>query len=297
MKTKYFLFILLLMVLSMPSVAYAQCADIFKQGVALMEAKKYKSAISYFQKAKKCDNNLAKQCDEKISECRKLINPTPIATKSYVITLNPETLEFGSEETAYQSIKVKSDIDWECSSDADWCEVFKKNNEQLSVRCDINKSANDRNTKVRISNGKDSKFINIVQEGVDIIFDVIPEQIHAMKEGEILELPLNCNTDYVVEFKPEWVNVRYQGHDMMIIKVDAYKFSKKEEKREDVLIVKTPDGKIDRIKITQWKKKPQMVENTVDKQNVENTNDGNKSKNEKRPKNLQEYRKMKNNQL
>ena len=48
MKTKYFLFILLLMVLSMPSVAYSQCADIFKQGVALMEAKKYKSAISYF---------------------------------------------------------------------------------------------------------------------------------------------------------------------------------------------------------------------------------------------------------
>ena len=70
MKTKYCLFILILMALNMPLVAYSQCADIFKQGVSLMQAKKYKSAISYFQKAKKCDESLSKQCDEKIREVK-----------------------------------------------------------------------------------------------------------------------------------------------------------------------------------------------------------------------------------
>lgn len=292
MKRKYGWFVLVVMMLSMPLIAYSQCADIFKQGVAMMEAKKYKSAISYFEKAKKCDKNLAKQCDEKIYECRRLINPIkkdPV--KSSVITLDKEILEFGSEETSARTVKVTSEIEWTCTTDANWCTMTKMDG-KVAIACKINQTADERKADIRVDNGKETKHITVIQKGVGVIFDIIPEQLDVEKEGGILEIELECNIDYVIEYIPEWIKVRHQNHNMMIIKVDAYEFSKKESKRDDVLVVKTPNGESDHVEIIQWKKRPKD-EKTGGKDSGENIKADKESMNGKRPKNLKEYRNIK----
>lgn len=259
MKRKYGWFVLVVMMLSMPLVAYSQCTDIFKQGVAMMEAKKYKSAISYFQKAKKCDKNLAKQCDEKIYECRRLINPTPKPVKSSVITLDKETLEFGSEETNAKTVKVTSEIEWKCTTDANWCTVTKMDG-KVAIACKINQTTDDRKAVIRVDNGKETKSINVVQKGMDAVLRFAPNQsLEFGKEGvEYLEISLECTMSYRVDSKPEWVTVFREDTDMIAVKIAPLKRTDKD--REGFFSIISVDGsKKDYVVIKQFKKMPKPV--------------------------------------
>ena len=259
MKRKYGWFVLLVMMLSMPLVAYSQCTDIFKQGVAMMEAKKYKSAISYFQKAKKCDKNLAKQCDEKIYECRRLINPTPKPVKSSVITLEKEILEFGSEETSAKTVKVTSEIEWTCTTDANWCTVTKMDG-KVAIACEVNQTTNERKTTIRVDNGKEPQSITVVQKGKDAVLRFAPNQsLEFGKEGvEYLEIPLECTISYRVDSKPEWVIVFREDTDMIAIKIAPFK--SKDKEREGIFSIVSKDGsKKDYVVIKQFKKMPKPV--------------------------------------
>jgi hypothetical protein len=264
MKRKYCWFVLVVMMLSMPLVAYSQCTDIFKQGVAMMEAKKYKSAISYFQKAKKCDKNLAKQCDEKIYECRRLINPTPKPVKSSVITLDKGTLEFGSEETNAKTVKVTSEIEWECTTDANWCTVTKMDG-KVAIACKINQTTDDRKAAIRVDNGKETKSINVVQKGMDAVLRFAPNQsLEFGKEGvEYLEISLECTMSYRVDSKPEWVTVFREDTDMIAVKIAPLKRTDKD--REGFFSIISVDGsKKDYVVIKQFKKMSKHVVNDAE---------------------------------
>ena len=258
MKRKYGWFVLLVMMLSMPLVAYSQCTDIFKQGVAMMEAKKYKSAISYFQKAKKCDKNLAKQCDEKIYECRRLINPAPKSVSS-VITLEKETLEFGSEETSAKTVKVTSELEWTCTTDANWCTVTKMDG-KVAIACEVNQTTDERKAAIRVDNGKETQSITVVQKGMDAVLKFAPNQVLEFgKEGvEYLEIPLECTMSYRVDSKPEWVTVFREDTDMIAIKIAPFKRTDKD--REGFFSIISMDGsKKDYVVIKQFKKMPKPV--------------------------------------
>ena len=259
MKTKYCLFILILMALNMPLVAYSQCADIFKQGVSLMQAKKYKSAISYFQKAKKCDESLSKQCDEKIRECRKHLpkpddNSNSGLGNTKLITVTPENLNFGAEETGAKSVKVTSGADWSCTSDADWCTVVKKNDNSLSVNCKINRTAAERTATIRVSNGKETKNVSVIQEGMEAILKFAPNQSFEFgKEGvEYREILLNNTIKYQVNNQPEWVTIFREDVDMIAIKVEPMK---RGDYREGIFSIVSLDGtQKDYVVIKQYKK-------------------------------------------
>ena len=258
MKRKYGWFVLLVMMLSMPLVAYSQCTDIFKQGVAMMEAKKYKSAISYFQKAKKCDKNLAKQCDEKIYECRRLINPAPKSVSS-VITLEKETLEFGSEETSAKTVKVTSELEWTCTTDANWCTVTKMDG-KVAIACEVNQTTDERKAAIQVDNGKETQSITVVQKGMDAVLKFAPNQVLEFgKEGvEYLEIPLECTMSYRVDSKPEWVTVFREDTDMIAIKIAPFKRTDKD--REGFFSIISMDGnKKDYVVIKQFKKMPKPV--------------------------------------
>jgi hypothetical protein len=264
MKRKYGWFVLLIMMLSMPLVAYSQCTDIFKQGVAMMEAKKYKSAISYFQKAKKCDKNLAKQCDEKIYECRRLINPTPKTVKSSVITLEKEILEFGPEETSAKTVKVTSEIEWTCTTDANWCTVTKMDG-KVAIACEVNQTTNERKAAIRVDNGKEPQSITVVQKGKDAVLRFAPNQtLEFGKEGvEYLEIPLECTMSYRVDSKPEWVTVFREDTDMIAIKIAPLKRTDKD--REGIFSIVSMDGsKKDYVVIKQFKKMSKPVVNDAE---------------------------------
>lgn len=259
MKTKYCLFVLILMALNMPLVAYSQCADIFKQGVSLMQAKKYKSAISYFQKAKKCDESLAKQCDEKIRECRKHLpkpddNSNSSLENTKLITITPENLNFGAEETGAKSVKVTSGADWSCTSDADWCTVIKKNANSLSINCKINQTASERTATIRVDNGKETKNINVIQKGMEAVLKFVPNQSFEFgKEGaEYREILLNSTMKYQIDNKPEWVTIFREDTDMIAIKVEPMK---RGDYREGIFSIVSLDGtQKDYVVIKQYKK-------------------------------------------
>lgn len=264
MKTKSSLWVLLLMILIMPLAAHSQCADIFKKGVALMEAKKYKSAISYFQKAKKCDVSLTKQCDEKIVECErylKVIPPKP--TPSYVITLDKQNMVFAAEETGAKSVKVISGADWECTSDADWCTVIKKNENSLSINCKINQTSAERTATIRVNNGKETENINVIQKGMDTILKFAPDlSFEFGKEGdEYVEIPLTCTVKYRVDNKPEWVTIHREDTELIIIKVEPLK--RTEKFREGIFSIESLDGaQKDYVIIKQYRKLPKLVSET-----------------------------------
>lgn len=259
MKRIYCWFVLVVMMLSMPLVAYSQCIDIFKQGVAMMEAKKYRSAISYFQKAKKCDKNLAKQCDEKIKECKGLINPTRDPVKLSVITLDKETLEFGSEETSAKTVKVKSELEWICTTDANWCTVTKMDG-KVAIVCKINQTTDERKAAIQVDNGKETKSITVVQKGKDAILRFAPNQsLEFGKKGvEYFKIHLECTMSYRVDSKPEWVTVFEEDTDVIVIKIAPLKRTEKD--REGFFSIISMDGsKKDYVIIKQFKKMPKPV--------------------------------------
>lgn len=280
MKTKYCLFVLLLMVLNMPLVAYSQCADFLKQGVALMQAKKYKSAISYFQKAKKCDESLAKECDERINECRGYLKVVPSkSAQSYVITLEKETLDFGAEETGAKQVKVTSGADWSCTSDADWCTVVKKNANSLSVNCNVNGTTAERTATIRVNNGKETKNINVLQKGMKAMLKFAPDQsLEFGKEGvEYYEIRLNSTMNYQIDNKPEWVTIFREDADMIAVKVEPMK--RGDSDREGIFSIISLDGtQKDYVVIKQYKKlqKPAAEEDKDEGESEAKKNKGKK---------------------
>lgn len=277
MKTKYCLFLLLLMALGMPSTAYSQCADIFKKGVASMEAKKYKSAISYFQKAKECDKNLTKQCDEKIRECRKYINPTPNtpSTKSQIITLEKEYLEFGAEETNAKPVKVLSEMEWRCTTDANWCTVTKMDGKRLSIECQINKTPEKRTADIQVINKKETKSIKVTQKGQDAILNIIPDILQFGKEEqEYVKIHLDCTVKYNVKNWPEWVKILDEYEDKIIIKVEPFK-EKKQKIRKGYISIESEDGSLkDYMDIEQYKELQQPASKDANAEKKEQKSSG-----------------------
>lgn len=277
MKNKYCI-LLLLVLFNMPLIVYSQCADYLKEGESLMAKKKYKSAITYFQRAKECDNSLAKKSDEYINNCRKYLRQSEEkVTQSYIITISSDALDFGAESTSSQSVKVECEAEWKCSSDSEWCSVVKMNEKSLSITCSINKSTDDRTAIVRLDNEKETKSIQVVQKGVDGFLDIIPDQVDLGKEGDILSIPLKCNTSYEIGNKPDWLNVMAKEKEMIIVEIGAYKFSGKENVRQGVLSVVTPDGKSDFVIIAQHKKYKRP-----DKDSDKRKKEKNKEKSEKK---------------
>lgn len=224
------------MMLNMPLVAYSQCAKIFKEGVALMEKKKYKSAKSYFKEAKLCDKNLAKQCDEKIRECDRKIKESvkdPIIKTSFKITLETQRVEFGEEHTAAKQVTVTSDADWTCSSNADWCKVTKTSKNKLSISCSINKTDQVRTANVEVKNDKEKLNIEVVQKGKVAVLNIIePEYKFWRKGSDYFKIPIECNIEYFVNDDewPEWLQLHELLPDKIIIKVAPIEFKWRDRK-------------------------------------------------------------------
>lgn len=266
MYSKFYLFVLFILALNMPLVAYSQSAGIYEKGIDLMNKGKYKDAISLFQAAKDVDDSLSKQCDEKIRECKRLMPKSNYTSPSksnsgvsYVININKEELHFGAESTVPQTVKVSSSAEWISFSNVNWCKVT-KNGDKVSITCDINRSAKQRMAVVTLENEKDSKKVKIVQEGVKAILNIIPEQINIGKEGDIKAIELECNVAYEIEQKPEWVEVMSKDSEKIIIEVAEYKFPKGVSVRQNVLSVRILGGTSDTVIIAQHNKKNEKVE-------------------------------------
>lgn len=253
MKKKLF-YLLFGMFLCIPNVCFSQCASIYEKAIGYMEKGQYKTAIKYFKNAKVCDEALAVQCDAKIKECQRLISRTNKESESTVvsavITLDKEKLDFGAESTNAQIIKVESEFDWTCTSNETWCKLSKLENKTISVSCEINKDVNKRTAVLEVSNGKESRKITVIQEGIESFIYIKNDMMEFSHKGELLEVGVGCNTSYEVADKPEWVNVVSKDSEKMILKVGATK-----KERMGVLSICTPDGKMASVVIKQNRKK------------------------------------------
>lgn len=253
MKKKWF-YLLFGILLCIPNVGFSQCASIYEKAMGYMEKGQYKTAIKYFRNAKVCDEALAVQCDSKIKECQRMISRTNKEPESIafstVITLDKDKLNFGSESTNAQLVKVKSALDWKCTSSEKWCIPSILDNKKISVSCEINKDVNKRTAVLEVSNNKETRKIYVIQEGIDSFIYSKTNLLEFSHKGDILEVNIECNTSYEVADKPEWVNVVSKDSEKMIIKVEATK-----NERMGVLSVQTKDGKMASIVIKQNRKK------------------------------------------
>lgn len=253
MKKKWFC-LLLGMLFCFPNVSFSQCASIYEKAIGYMEKGQYKTAIKYFKNAKVCDEALAVQCDSKIKECQRMISKinkeSESATVSSVITLDKDKLNFGSESTNAQLVKVESALEWNCTSSEKWCIPSILDNKKISVSCEINKDVNKRTAVLEVSNEKELRKIYVIQEGIDSYIYIKTDLMEFSHKGDILEVNIECNTSYEVADKPEWVNVVSKDSEKMIIKVESTK-----KERMGVLSIQTKDGKMASIVIKQNRKK------------------------------------------
>lgn len=253
MKKKWFC-LLFGMLLCFPNVSFSQCASIYEKAIGYMEKGQYKTAIKYFKNAKVCDEALAVQCDSKIKECQRMISRTNKESESVavssVITLDKERLDFDAESTNAQIIKVESELDWTCTSNENWCKPSSLDNKKISVVCEINKDVNKRTAVLEINNGKASQKVTVIQDGIESYIYIKTDMLEFSHKGELLEVPVECNTDYEIADKPEWVNVISKDSKRMVVKVEATK-----KERMGVLAIQTSDGKMASLVIKQNKKK------------------------------------------
>ena len=61
------------------------CMDLYQRANSLRDSKKWLEAISYYQRAKKCDPNLRRDCDEQIEKCRKRLPVLEISDQEILI--------------------------------------------------------------------------------------------------------------------------------------------------------------------------------------------------------------------
>lgn len=262
MRSKFCLSVLFILALNMPLAVYSQCADIYNEGVTLMENGRYKDAINVFKAAKECDSSLAQQCDAKIRECRKKIAPdskpksSPSSNASYIMTIDKKELYFGAESTAPQTVKVQSSIEWPYSSSDTWCKVSKNSDKLLSISCDINKSSEKRTAIVTLGNGKDTKKIKVIQEGKEAILNIIPDKlVFDKEEQDYVKIPLECTVTYQIVDQPIWIKVLDEYMEQIVVKVEPFKV--RGNYREGYLKIKSADGnEEDYVKIEQYKKLP-----------------------------------------
>lgn len=61
------------------------CSDLYKQANALRKSKNYEQAISYYQRAKSCDNYLTNDCNKWIAWCRHQLPKIEVSKQVVII--------------------------------------------------------------------------------------------------------------------------------------------------------------------------------------------------------------------
>lgn len=198
--TRTFKFLIILMAsFALMAPAQAQsCIDLFKRAKSMQESKKYDDAIFYYEKAKSCDPNLAKDCDRLIRECDKLRDHLFVSQNEILIPYQ------GSDS----QIDISSNMSWLVENDSEWCKVVRLEDAGLVIQCrEANNSTREKINFLTVKSGNLHQTVKVVQAARPEYIEVGATSLSFPADGTDQVISVESNAKWDVSSVPSWCDV------------------------------------------------------------------------------------------
>lgn len=184
------------------------CLDLYERANALRNSKNYAEAITYYQKAKACDPNLAKDCNRRIEQCRRMLPVLEISEQEIRIPYQ------GGDS----KIEVKSTGKWKIDGTNDWCKTDAFDDKMFIIKCrDVNNSTRNKTTTLMIKSGALYKSVKVVQEGRPEYIEAGAQSLTFPAKGTEEHIAIESNANWDVTSVPSWCRIEKQDDGIHII--------------------------------------------------------------------------------
>lgn len=184
------------------------CMDLYQRANSLRDSKKWLEAISYYQRAKKCDPNLRRDCDEQIEKCRKRLPVLEISNQEILIPYQ------GGDK----QIKVKSTDKWKVDGTTEWCSVNADNSKDFIIQCrQANNSTRRKIVTLLVKSGDLFKSVRVVQEARPEYIEVGAQSLSFPAKGTEDNIAIESNANWDVTSVPSWCKIEKKDDGLHII--------------------------------------------------------------------------------
>lgn len=184
------------------------CMDLYQRANSLRDSKKWLEAISYYQRAKKCDPNLRRDCDEQIEKCRKRLPVLEISDQEILIPYQ------GGDK----QIKVKSTDKWKVDGTTEWCSVNADNSKDFIIQCrQANNSTRRKIVTLMVKSGDLFKSVRVVQEARPEYIEVGAQSLSFPAKGTEDSIAIESNANWDVTSVPSWCKIEKKDDGLHII--------------------------------------------------------------------------------
>lgn len=206
MKGYYYLLFSLLF--SVPVLAQ-DCNSVYQNGLDLMKKRNEASvreAVRKFESARRCykvnrDDAGLKNCEEKITECNRLLG-----TFSNKVSSSEKELQFpaaGGEDV----VAITTRGNWSFSGNSDWC-LAEKDKGQLIVTVGANDKTIRRSQIITVKTQGKQQLIKVIQEGCEERLSVSENDLFFTSDGDEKMIEISSNNEWNIKNFPSWCSVR-----------------------------------------------------------------------------------------
>lgn len=207
------------------------CLDLYERANSLRDSKKYGEAITYYQRAKACDPNLAKDCNKRIEFCRRALPVLEISKQEIRIPYQ------GGDS----KIEVKSTGKWRVDGSSDWCQTADLDNKKFIIKCrEANNSTRNKTTTLMVKSGSIYKSVKVVQEGRPEYIEAGAKSLTFPAKGTEDHITIESNANWDVTSVPSWCRIEKQADGIHIIVSPNDRIME----RTDEIVVSSPSKSI-----------------------------------------------------
>lgn len=207
------------------------CLDLYERANSLRDSKKYAEAITYYQRAKACDPNLAKDCNKRIEFCRRALPVLEISKQEIRIPYQ------GGDS----KIEVKSTGKWRVDGSSDWCQAADLDNKKFIIKCrEANNSTRNKTTTLMVKSGSIYKSVKVVQEGRPEYIEAGAKSLTFPAKGTEDHITIESNANWDVTSVPSWCKIEKQADGIHIIVSPNDRIME----RTDEIVVSSPSKSI-----------------------------------------------------
>lgn len=205
------------------------CSDLYKQANALRKSKNYEQAISYYQRAKSCDNYLTNDCNKWIAWCRHQLPKIEVSKQVVIIPYQ------GGDA----SVGITANRNWDVEGETIWCKPLKSDNhKQLIVQCrTANDSIRSKIQNLMVKVGDIYKTIRVVQEGRPEYLTVGAKSLSFPAKGTEDSIVVESNAKWDVSSVPSWCKVEKKDDGIHIVVSP----NERVLERTDNIVIRTPN--------------------------------------------------------
>lgn len=183
------------------------CGELFKRANSLKASGKYADAITYYQRAMDCDNNLRKDCNRLIKECK-----GSIVTENNKLNISAQEVRIPFQG-GDSKITVTSSKKWNVEGTNDWCGTGYFKSKSFVVQCrEQNNSTRDKETTLTVKSGSLYKTLKVIQEARPEYIEVDATSLSFPAQGTEQKITVESNAKWDVTSIPSWCKIE-KGND------------------------------------------------------------------------------------